>query len=245
MTLVDPHVKVLDETVREIAIDRNLDALVYAPHFTPWPTIVERARRYSSEDLVVVPGREIFTGRWNNRKHVLALDLSMPVPDFIGLPEAIAELRRQEAYVIVPHPAYLTISLTSSDLDRFRSDIDAVEVYNPKFLPWHGPRAVRLADRIDRPAVVSSYAHLRRTVGVAAIEVSGPIDTMDDFVRTLRTEGVSGHRYRSGPSALPWSVPEVGHLLWENSGKKFARIARTGKPATHYSNPMYEGRFDG
>jgi Predicted metal-dependent phosphoesterases (PHP family) len=79
-TRVDLHVKVLDERVVERAKKREVDVLVYAPHFTRWPDIRDRAAVFSDEDLLVVPGRELFTGDWRTRQHVLALDLEEPVP---------------------------------------------------------------------------------------------------------------------------------------------------------------------
>ena len=64
---VDLHVKVLDERVVERAKARGLDALVYAPHFTRLPAIRARAARFSDDDLLVVPAREVFTGSWRDR----------------------------------------------------------------------------------------------------------------------------------------------------------------------------------
>ena len=62
----------------------------------------ERAERFSDDDLLVVPARELFTGSWRNRKHVLALDLEAPVPDFLTFEGTIAELERQDAVVLAP-----------------------------------------------------------------------------------------------------------------------------------------------
>ena len=55
---IDPHVKVLDDRVVRRAKSRDIDALVYAPHFTRLPEIRQRAAQYSDEELLVLPGRE-------------------------------------------------------------------------------------------------------------------------------------------------------------------------------------------
>lgn len=240
---VDTHVKILDDRVRRRAIGRGLDAIVYAPHFTQWPDIVERANRFSDDRLTVVPGREIFTGTWQNRKHILAIGLSRPVPDFIDLGAAMEELREQEACVIVPHPGYLSISMSPADLRTYRSDIDAVEVYNPKFLPWHGPRARKLASAIEKTPVVSSYAHLASSVGTATIGIDRAINQSSDLIEAIKTDAISvvdippfRRRWRS-------SLGELMHLVWENTVKKARHKVRGETVATHPSVALYDGRF--
>ena len=94
-TRVDPHVKVLDADVAARAKARGIDVLVYAPHFTRLPTIRERAEAFTDDDLLVVPAREVFTGPWQERRHVLALGLDDPVPDFITLDGAFAAFDAQ------------------------------------------------------------------------------------------------------------------------------------------------------
>jgi len=79
-TRVDLHVKVLDDAVVRRAKAAGVEVLVYAPHFTRLPDIRDRAREFSDEDLLVVPGREVFTGSYRDRKHVLAVGLSRASP---------------------------------------------------------------------------------------------------------------------------------------------------------------------
>jgi predicted metal-dependent phosphoesterase TrpH len=128
---VDMHVKVLDQQVVERAKARGLDALVYAPHFERLSDAREEAARYSDEELLVVPAREVFTGTWQNRTHLLALGLDDPVPDFIPLGDAMEEFTRQDAAVLAPHPTFLNVSVSRDDLAAYVDRIDAVETYNP------------------------------------------------------------------------------------------------------------------
>ena len=140
---VDPHVKVLNEGVVERAKARGLDAVVYAPHFTRLPRVVARAERFSDDELLVVPAREVFTGNWRNRKHVLAVGLTDPVPDFITLEAAMAAFDRQDAAVLVPHPEFATVSLEAHDIRAHGDRIHGTEVYNPKHFGTHNERARR------------------------------------------------------------------------------------------------------
>lgn len=240
---IDPHVKVLDESLAERARRRGLDAVVYAPHFTRLPEIRCRAATLSTDDLLVVPGREVFTGTYRDRKHVLALDLEDPVPDFISLEAAMAEFERQDATVLAPHPEYLTVGLTEADLRAYADVIDAVEVYNPKYLPGDGPRSRSLATEFDLPAFGSSYAHLGWTIGDVWTETERAVEDVDDLAAALPVRGNRVSR-RSGVGPRLRSASELGHLVWENTGKKIDRIVFPGVETTHPHDDVYGGRFD-
>jgi len=241
---VDMHVKVLDEAVVERAKQRGLDALVYAPHFTRLPQIRERAARFSDDDLLVVPAREIFTGDWRTRKHVLALDLEDPVPDFCTLEGTMSELRRQDAVVLVPHPEFMTVSLDRDDIETYRDLVDAVEVYNPKHWRRHNRRAREIARELDLPGVTSSYAHLRRTVGEAWTSFPDPLADEGDLFEALRSGAPRRVFHREGLEHVLRCRLEFAHLGWENSWKKFDRVYLQGTEPTHPGHIAYGGAFD-
>lgn len=241
-TRVDLHVKVIDDAVVRRAKARGIAVLVYAPHFTRWPDIRETARRYSDDDLLVVPAREVFTGSWRNRKHVLALDLEAPVPDFLSLSGTMAALDRQDAVVLVPHPGFLTVSLDAGDVDTYREQLAAIETYNPKHLPHHNRRAREIADRFDLPRFASSYAHLRGSVGEAWTDVDADVAAVDDLHEALR-DGVTTEPGRRRGAGHQWrSRVEFAHLGWENSVTKARRVLGGLEP-THPAHPAYDGRF--
>jgi predicted metal-dependent phosphoesterase TrpH len=241
---VDPHVKILDDKVVENAKSAGLDAIVYAPHFTRLSTIERRAAKYTDEELLVVPAREIFTGDWKNRKHVHAFGLSDPIPDFITLEHAMAELDRQDAAVLAPHPEFLTVSLDQQEIERYASVIDAVEIYNPKHWGWHNRRAEEIRATSGHPPFASSYAHLRPTIGAAWIEFEESFETVDAIVdafkrgapRSVGSDGGLAHELNC--------KAEFFHLTWENTWKKFERVVLTGMESTNPFHAAYEGRFD-
>lgn len=241
---VDPHVKVLDDRVVARAKARNLDVLVYAPHFTPLPVIRERAAQFSDEELQVYPARELFTGDWRHRRHLLALGLSEPVPDFLGLETTIAELRRQDARILVPHPTFATISLSPAEVRSYRDAIDAIEVYNPKHWPHHNRRARRLASTVELPTFASSYAHLRRSVGTTWTSIDAEIRSASGLADAIATPSVErwvGQRPGWGHGLD--RVLEFAHLGWENSWPKVERTLLSGPEATHPTQPLYADRF--
>ena len=242
---VDVHVKVLDERVVERAKSRGIDALVYAPHFTRLPDIEARAERFSDDELLVVPAREVFTGDWRNRKHVLAVGLSEPVPDFISLEGAMAEFDRQGAAVLAPHPEFATVSLEAHDLRAHRDQIHGVEVYNPKHWADHNERARELAGEFDLPAFGSSYAHLRGTVGEVWTSFEAPLRTADELVAALKDGAPRRVYHRDGVDHRLRCAAEFGHLFYENSWKKVDRLFLSGTEPTHPDHIAYGGRFDG
>lgn len=244
VTRVDCHVKVLDERVVERARRAGLDVLVYAPHFTRLPEIRRQAEEFSTDDLLVVPAREVFTGTWRHRKHVLALGLSEPVPDFIPLEAAMAEFERQGATVLAPHPEFATVSLSAEDIATYRETIDAVEIFNPKHLPWHNRRARELADHLEIAPFTSSYAHLVDSVGVAYTAFDAAIDDESDLQQALEADVARRIVYDNGASRLRTTAGELAHLLYENTWEKIDRFFLQGLEPTHPRHIAYDGRFE-
>lgn len=240
---VDLHTKVLDETIVRRAKARGLDAIVYAPHYRQYPDIAERARQFSDEDLTVFPARELFTGPFWDRKHVLALDLDAPVPDYVTLDGTMAELEHQEAVVLIPHPDYLSVGLDPADVHEYADLIDGVETYNPKHLPWHNRRARRLADAAGVPHFGSTYAHMRSTVGEVWTQFSDVTAGRESILDALRSGAPRTVERRSGAVHQARCLAEFAHIGYENSVEKGYLLARGPKDTNPY-HPAYEGRFD-
>ncbi len=238
------HVKVLDEAVVERAKAHDIDALVYAPHFVRLPEIERRAAHFSDDDLLVLPAREVFTGPWRNRKHVLALGLSDPVPDFISLEGAMREIDRQDAAALVPHPKFLNVSFSEPDVNEWNGLVDAVETYNPKLLFGTAETAREIAENTDQSPFGSSYAHLRRSVGEVWTEFDESFDSGAAFVDALK-DGLTGEVERNtGLKHKLHCLAEFAHLGWENSWQKIDRLFLQGTEPTHPRHIAYKGRFD-
>ena len=238
------HVKTLDERVVSRAKARGLDVLVYAPHFTRLPEVRRTAERHSDEDLLVVPARELFTGNWQNRRHLLAVGLSDPVPDFITFEGALAELESQGAALCVPHPSMLNVSLGRPEIRAYADHIDAIESYNAKSLPYSNRRAKKIAREAGLPTFGSSYAHLRGTIGEAWTEFDADIDSETDLVRALANGTDRRVVHRSGPGHRARNLAEFAHLGLENTWGKADRLFFSGMEPTHPDHIAYDGRFD-
>ncbi len=241
-TRIDMHVKILTDAVVERAKARGLDGLVYAPHFVRLDTITQRARAYSDDEFTVFPARELFTGTWHDRKHVLAVGLDEPVPDFITLSGAIEECKRQNAAILAPHPEFLTVGLEIADIRRY--PVHAVETYNPKHRSMHNERAQAIARETGLPGFTSSYAHLPGTIGEAWTAFEQPIETTDDLVRALKSFADRRVLHRSGVEHDLRCLAEFAHLGYENSWGKIDRKLLSGTEPTHPGHIAYEGRFE-
>jgi predicted metal-dependent phosphoesterase TrpH len=243
-TAVDLHVKVLNDRVVERAKAHGLDAVVYAPHFTRLPEIRARAEEFSDEDLLVVPGREVFTGTWRNRRHVLGVGLSEPVPDFISLSGALDAFERQDAAVLVPHPGFLNVSLDAADIETHADRIHAVETHNLKLFSYQNRRARRVAHDVDHPGFGSSYAHLQGSVGGVWTTFDRRIDSEAELVAALKEGAPRRVLRRNGKGYTARWLAEFAHLGYENSWSKIDRLFLSGMEPTHPDHVAYGNRFD-
>ena len=243
-TRVDCHIKKLSPSVIARAAARGVDAVIYAPHFTPLPEIEATAAAYADAPVMVIPGREIFTGTWRSRRHILAVGMSAPVPDFITLEGALETLSEQGATVLVPHPGFANVSLTAAEVASHHERLDAIEQENFKSRRRHNRRAREIADRSGLPTFGSSYAHLPASVGATVTVFDG---TLPDAASVIAA--IAGDRHRRIVSELrPQSqlqgILEFSHLGWENTVQKLRRLGTPGFAATHPEAPVYADRFD-
>ena len=243
-TRVDLHVKVLSDEVVTCAKAREIDVIVYAPHFTRFDNIRSRAAQFSDDDLLIIPAREIFTGSWQTRRHILAIGLNEPIPDFISLTGALDALDRQGAATLIPHPEFMNVSFSESDIQANADAVDAIEVYNFKSPGWANTRSISLITETNHQPFGSSYAHLPGSVGRVWTTFDCAIDSEADLVEALKS-GVSRRVYHErGLRYTAHELAEFVHLVYENSWKKLDRLFLSGMEPTHPQHIAYDGKYD-
>jgi predicted metal-dependent phosphoesterase TrpH len=112
--------------------------------------------------LVVIPGIEIST----RQGHLIALGITGPVPPGLDVLETVRIARSMGALVILPHPFHMWRHGVALKLQEALSAVDAVEVFNSRYIVGSANRkAVRVARKLGKPVVGGSDAHNARFVG--------------------------------------------------------------------------------
>lgn len=244
VTYIDAHVKVLNEKVVEHAKRRGMDVLIYAPHFTRIEDARSQATRYSDSTLLIIPAREVFTGSWRNRQHILLVGLETGIPDFITLEAAISAARKQDAAILVPHPLFLNVSLNRPSLQQFESTIHAVERCNYKLPLYANQQAEECYTAYDVSGFGSSYAHLPGSVGAVWTAFNESLDSEAAVVAAFQEMTPRRIQQTDGYAHMMQKYKEFGHFVYENTWQKVDRLVLSGREATHPSHEMYDNRFD-
>jgi len=137
----------------------GLDAVAITDHNT-----VEGAL-YAMEcdtPLTVIPGTEVST----QQGHLLALGVTEPLPAGRDFFETIALARSRGALLILPHPYHRWRHGVGRRLAAGIEAVDAVEVFNSRYITGSANRkAALIARQFGKPGVAGSDAHNARYVG--------------------------------------------------------------------------------
>ncbi|MDI6866794.1 PHP domain-containing protein [Methanoculleus sp.] len=137
----------------------GLDAVAITDHDT-----VEGAL-YAMEcdtPLTVIPGTEIST----QQGHLLALGITEPPPAGRDFFETVALARSRGALLILPHPYHRWRHGVGRRLAAGVEAVDAVEVFNSRYITGSANRkAALIARQFGKPGVAGSDAHNARYVG--------------------------------------------------------------------------------
>jgi len=137
----------------------------------------------------VIPGVEVST----LQGHMLALNLSTPVPSKLSWLETIRRIHEAGGIVIAPHP-------TSFYKSGFRfqkaSALDAIEVINSAAFPFSLSTYLnrRLATRLNLPQTAGSDAHSAWEIGLAytAVDAKPDVDSVVQAIKDGRTTPFGG-----------------------------------------------------
>ncbi|NLA99459.1 MAG: PHP domain-containing protein [Methanomicrobiales archaeon] len=123
--------------------------------------------------LTVIPGIEIST----KQGHLLALGVTEPLPAGLDFFETVALARARGALLIVPHPYHRWRHGVGRRLAAGISAVDAVEVFNSRYITGSANRkAAVIARKFGKPGVAGSDAHNARYVGFGVTYVSAEPD---------------------------------------------------------------------
>ena len=112
--------------------------------------------------VLVIPGTEVST----NEGHLLVLGVTSPLPSGMDFLDTVRTAQSMGGLTILPHPYHIWRHAVALRLRSSVEAVDAIEVFNSRFLFGTANRkAARVARRFGKPCVGGSDAHNARYVG--------------------------------------------------------------------------------
>jgi len=137
----------------------GLDAVAITDHDTIDGALRALACKSS---VIVIPGTEIST----KQGHLLALGVTRAFPKGLDIYEAAKQARAEGAVLILPHPFHMWRHGVGRKLKAGLSLVDAIEVFNSRYITGTANRKAALfARKLGKPGVGGSDAHHARFVG--------------------------------------------------------------------------------
>ena len=174
------------EVLLATAAERGLGAIAVTDHNEISGALEARAQAEApgAPPLTVIVAEEIKTA---GQGEVIGLFLEEKIPRGLSLQETIAEIRRQEGLVYVPHPFDRMHSVPDYEhLLPVLGEIDALEVFNPRVaISAFNDEAARFAAKYRIVAGAGSDSHVAQGLGSVRIRMrafEGPAE----FLQSLR-----------------------------------------------------------
>ncbi len=155
---------------------QGLDGVAITDH----DTVDGALKLLRNPDLIIIPGIEITT----SEGHVLALNITNPIPSYLGSTETIERIHEAGGLAAAAHPVTLLKGFKSTDIIL---NFDAIEVINSSAFPFslstHLSR--RLAVRLKLPQIAGSDAHYGPEIGFAYTLINADPE-VDEIVRAIK-----------------------------------------------------------
>ncbi|PTD93961.1 histidinol-phosphatase [archaeon SCG-AAA382B04] len=174
------------EEILDRAIEKNLDAIAITDHDTLEGSL--KAQKIGKDkDIIVIPGQEVTT----RDGHLLVLGINKLIEPHKEVEETLAEVKEFGGFSIAPHPFHRYRHGLGRKLKKNYRDIDAVEVYNSRYITGiANKRAKWFASRNDVPVVAGSDAHIPEVIGYGTtiVRAEEPEQSIFDSIRKKQTK---------------------------------------------------------
>jgi len=172
-------VEVLLATARE----QGLGAIAVTDH-NEISGALEARERAEAFGVKVIVGEEVKTA---GQGEVIGLFIQEKIPRGLTLQETVAEIRRQEGVVYVPHPFDRMHSVPDYEhLLTILDEVDAIEIFNPRVaIGAFNEEAARFAAKYRIPAGAGSDSHVAQGLGSVRIRMRD-FDGPTEFMQSLR-----------------------------------------------------------
>jgi len=206
-------VDVLLKTARDV----GLGAIAVTDH-NEISGALDAAAKAAEYGVKVIVGEEVKTA---NQGEVIGLFIQEKIPRGMTLEETIAEIRRQGGLVYVPHPFDRMHSVPDYEhMLAIVSDIDAIEVFNPRIaIPAFNEEAVRFARKYRIVGGAGTDAHVAQGLGAVRIRMRD-FDGPEEFLESLRDADIAAK-----PSSLRYAQVQALKFLQTKARPPAARAA--------------------
>jgi hypothetical protein len=225
------------EVLLETARDRGLGAIAVTDHNEVSGALEARRIAEQMGDIKVIVAEEVKTAE---QGEVIGLFLEERIPRGLTMAETIAEIRRQDGLVYVPHP-----------FDRFHSvpdyehlldmveEIDILEIFNPRVaLTSFNEEAERFARKYRIVPGAGSDSHVAQALGSVRMRIHD-FDGPEEFLEAMRDADITRKHKNlvyvqalkllqttGRPKAAKRSVPDAKPV---RGGRPRRRRSATGK----------------
>jgi glycosyltransferase involved in cell wall biosynthesis len=178
----------------------------------------EAAEKAAQYGVKVIVGEEVKTA---DQGEVIGLFIQEKIPRGMTLAETIAEIRRQGGLVYVPHPFDRLHSVPDYEhMLAIVSDIDAIEVFNPRIaIPAFNEEAVRFAAKYRIVGGAGTDGHVAQALGSVRITMRD-FDGPEEFLESLRDANIAAR-----PSSLRYAQVQALKFLQTTALPPAARRA--------------------
>jgi glycosyltransferase involved in cell wall biosynthesis len=208
------------DVLLETARDRGLGAIAITDHNEISGALAAREVAERMDGIKVIVAEEVKTA---DEGEVIGLFIEEKIPRGLSMAETIAEIRRQDGLVYVPHPFDRLHSVPDYEhLLKIVEEIDILEVFNPRIaLSSFNEEAVRFARKYSIVPGAGSDSHVAQGLGSVKIRLrdfEGP----EEFLESMRqADIVRKHKNLVYVQALKF--------LQTSGGRGGRSLARSGK----------------
>ncbi|RZN63340.1 PHP domain-containing protein [Methanonatronarchaeum sp. AMET6-2] len=172
-------------TVSEIihaAEKRGLDAIAITDHDRIEGSI-EAQELCRDRDLIIIPGVEVTT----RDGHLLVLGINKVIEPGLSVEETVKKAKEEGAFLIVPHLFHRYRHGIGNKIDKLKNQIDAVEVYNSRYITGiANARAKRYTKKHNIPVVAGSDSHIPAMVGRGVTKINSE-KSVEEIFRSVET----------------------------------------------------------
>ncbi len=165
--------------------------------------------------VLFIPGLEVTT----NKGHILALNISDPIPKGLPIPETIEKIHAQGGIAVAGHPYRLWSGIGERSVLENLELFDAIEAFNARNI-WGGNRkAAALVTGTRKPETAGSDCHIPLEMGAGYTVFENSVSSPEEVVLAILEK-----RSRAGTGKF--GVVGPGRILMQGSHCVAAWIKR-------------------